>query len=349
MEISLTLAVKYRPKEFSEVLGQETAVRIISNSLGLSGAKIYMLSGTRGSGKTTLARLIASHSDLRGTDLLEIDGATYNKVADIESIVIPFLSTYPKGERKMIILDECHMLSRSAWSALLKPLEELPPYMIIVFCTTEVSKLLPTILSRCIDIRLPNVSFKAVFDRLKYIVLQEKINTDEASLEIISRMSDGSMREAISILESCYLYSKEITPEIVWKCMNQLPDYQRAEFVMALRDQDLLKVEKVLCQVSDLLFFFEMFIDFCSSEILSVIKKDSLFFKEEDVSFLKYVLKKSLNIQLRFSGCDISLNILIKAFFLTLAKTVSSGEVSEHKEVLGLYKVLDTCGFVKVW
>lgn len=350
MEIVLTLAVRYRPQGFSEVLGQETAVRIISNSLETSGPKIFMLSGTRGSGKTTLARLIASHSKIVGTDLLEIDGATYNKVGDVESIIIPFLSTFPRGERKMLILDECHMLSRSAWSALLKPLEELPAYMIIAFCTTEVSKLLATILSRCIDIRLPNVPYKSILSRLQYIAQQENIPVTSDSLEIISRMSDGSMREAISILESCYLYSSTISPDVVWKCTNQLSDQERVNFIRALQDNDLVEVQAVLDKTADLMFFFEVFIEFCSYEILAVIKKESKNFNEKDLSFLKFLLKKCLNLQLKFSGCDISINVLIKAFFLTLVQSEQvKGTATESNQVLGVRKVLDTCGFVKVW
>lgn len=346
----MTLAVKYRPAQFSDICGQEIPVRIIQNSLKRDGAKIYLLSGTRGSGKTTLARLIGTSLDIESYDISEIDGASFNKVADVESIVIPFMSTYPKGDRKLLIIDECHMLSKSAWSALLKPLEDLASYMVVVFCTTDINKLMATILSRCVDIRLPNISVTAIADRLDYIAKQESIKAEDAALALIARLSEGSMREAISLLESCVLFSSDvITVNTVWSCINQIPDEKRAAFIKVLCDQDIIQMSKMLDSVSDILYFFEMLMSFLTSEIVLVAKNESTYFQASDLSYLQYLLKKMLNLQLRFAGSDISLSVMIRAFFVTVVKHEAPVNSKVDSAVLPIQRMLDTCGFVRVW
>jgi len=352
MEIALTLAVQYRPETFDDVIGQDTSVKIIKNSLNRSGSKAYMLSGTRGSGKTTIARLIGLRLNVSPMDTLEIDGATYTKVSEIESMVIPFMSTYPSGKNKLLIIDECHMLSKSAWSALLRPLEELSEYMVVVFCTTDISKIMATILSRCLDIRLPNISSPDIFKRIKYICVSEKMEASDEALLILSRMANGSLRGAISLLESCYLFSEKITDSVVWECLNQLSDKEQADFVKSLQDQDISSVNVALDGVSDLLYFYESLMNFCTDQILATIKESSRFFDEKDLPFLQLLLKKMMNLQLRFAGSDISLVTMIRVFFVTLIKheVISRvGTTDKVVEYLDIHKVLDTCGFVRVW
>ena len=352
MEIALTLAVQYRPETFEDVIGQNTSVKIIKNSLSRSGSKAYMLSGTRGSGKTTIARLIGLHLNVIALDTLEIDGATYTKVSDIETMVIPFLSTYPSGKNKLLIIDECHMLSKSAWSALLRPLEELSEYMVVVFCTTDISKIMATILSRCLDIRLPNISSQDIFKRIKHICVSEKMEASDEALLILSRMANGSLRGAISLLESCYLFSEKITESIVWECLNQLSDKEQADFVRSLQDQNISLMDTVLDGVSDFLYFYESLMNFCADQILATIKGSSRFFTEKDLPFLQLLLKKMMNLQLRFAGSDISLVTMIRVFFVTLIKHEIISKVGTPERViesLDIHKVLDTCGFVRVW
>jgi DNA polymerase-3 subunit gamma/tau len=348
----LTLAVKYRPSSFDDVIGQDTSVKIIKNSLNCPGSKTYMFSGTRGSGKTTIARLVASHLNVSKSDIFEIDGATYNKVEHVESMIIPFMCTYPSGDKKILIIDECHMLSKFAWSALLKPLEDLAEYMVVVFCTTDVSKIMSTILSRCLDIRLPNISSSCIYERLKHICSGEDIKASDDALVILSKMAGGSLREAISLLESCHLYSPEITDTVVWECLNLLSDAEQAELIKALQDQDLLRANKVLDGISDMLYFYENFLNFCTDQVLLTIKGESTFFDEKDLPFLRFILKKMLNLQLRFAGSDIKLTTMIRVFFVTLIRqeaVTAMGTSNEPVEALGLNKVLDTCGFVRVW
>lgn len=346
----MTLAVKYRPQSFQDVCGQDTAIKIINNSLKRYGNKIYLISGTRGSGKTTIARLISGSLGISSYDSLEIDGATFNKKDDVDSIIIPFISTYPKGSHKILILDECHMLSKSAWSAMLKPLEELSETVIICLCTTDINKIMPTILSRCIDIRLPNIPVKDISMRLKHIATAENILVQDNALDLVASISDGSMREAISLLESCLLFSSEseITVDTVWSCLNIVSDEQRSEFIKAIDMQDIVKVGEILDSISDYLYFFEMLISFVTREIISVAKGSSIYFNEKNISFLQTLLKKMLNLQLRFAGSDISLNTMIKAFFIAYIKQdkeILSGEDMS----LNIQKVLDVCGFIRVW
>ena len=220
----VALPLKYRPMTFDDVVGQEHVVRTLRHAIE-SGhvANAYLFVGSRGIGKTTLSRIFAKAlncldpkngvepcgecencrqiAEGRSLDVVELDGASHNKVEDVRPIIdaVQFAPTVSKY--KIFIVDECHMLSTAAWNALLKTLEEPPPYVRFVFATTEGDKVIPTIVSRCQRFDLRRILTSQIVSRLKHICSIEKIEIDEDALLAIARGAEGGMRDALSSLD----------------------------------------------------------------------------------------------------------------------------------------------------
>ncbi|HYE58754.1 MAG TPA: DNA polymerase III subunit gamma/tau, partial [Rhodothermales bacterium] len=223
----LVSARKYRPQRFAELVGQEHVAETLRNALRLDRlAHAYLFSGPRGVGKTTAARLLAkaincevpietrpdaepcrqcdscrAFEEGRSLNIIEIDAASNNKVDDIrelrDTVRVP-----PQGaRRKVYIVDEVHMLSTSAFNALLKTLEEPPPYVLFIFATTEPHKVLPTILSRCQRFDFRRIAVEETVEHLKNIAAEEGIEADDASLLLIARKGDGALRDALSAFD----------------------------------------------------------------------------------------------------------------------------------------------------
>lgn len=221
---------KYRPKSFDDVIGQEVVVQTLRNSI--KNEKIshaYLFAGPRGSGKTTIAKIFAkivNCQNLKGSepcnkcvyctqidgqnmDIIEMDAASNNGVDEIREInnkvnLVPSLGKY-----KIYIIDEVHMLTIGAFNALLKTLEEPPSHVIFILATTDPHKVPITILSRCQRFDLKKISDENIFKRLEYICQEEKIEIDDSALEEISRLGDGSLRDAISILDQVISYTNQ--------------------------------------------------------------------------------------------------------------------------------------------
>ncbi len=223
------LARKYRPQRFSDIIGQETVVRTLQNAIEQKRIHhAYLFAGVRGVGKTTVARILAKalscvrgpavepdnecticHEITEGIDLdvREIDAATYTGVDSIRELrdVTQF---QPARDRfRIFIIDEAHMLSAPAWNALLKLIEEPPPHVIFMFATTEMQKVPATILSRVQKFTLRKITLQELMGRLRQICNAEKIEADDAALELIARRGEGSVRDALSILDQIIAFS----------------------------------------------------------------------------------------------------------------------------------------------
>ena len=222
-------ARKWRPQKFSELIGQEHIVRTLSNAIEMNRVShAFLFSGTRGVGKTTTARILARvlncekgpTIDPCGTcsfcreiteghciDVQEIDGASNNGVAEVRDLIDNVQYATSSARYKVYIIDEVHMLSKSAFNALLKTLEEPPPRVIFIFATTELIKIPETILSRCQCFEFKPLSNAQITKQLELICRQEGIQIDEKGLVEISKIGAGSMRDAQSLLDQVIAYS----------------------------------------------------------------------------------------------------------------------------------------------
>ena len=193
---------KYRPQSFKEVLGQEEVVAALTGALSLDRVgHAYLFAGSRGTGKTSVARIFARALHTSDADLYEIDAASHRQIDDIralrEAVVAPpFSSRY-----KVYILDEVHMLTRDAWNALLKTLEEPPPHALFILATTEYEKVPETVLSRCQTFRFKKPSQRALKETTEHIAKKEGFAIETPAAELIALLAEGSYRDAQGVLE----------------------------------------------------------------------------------------------------------------------------------------------------
>ena len=256
--MNLALYREFRPKNFSEVIGQDYIVKTLKNQIKTNRlTHAYLFCGPRGTGKTSCAKIFAkavncTHStdgnpcgmcaecvalDAPNTDIIEIDAASNNRVEEIrdlrEKVNFPPLI----GKYKVYIIDEVHMLSDSAFNALLKTLEEPPEYVIFILATTEIHKLPATILSRCTRFDFKLVDINLLVEQLRKVFDTRNITYDEKSLYLIAKAGEGSVRDMLSIADSVASF-----------CDYKI-DYQSTEKVIGLTDRDSIK--DILLQISN--------------------------------------------------------------------------------------------------
>lgn len=216
IETSTVLYRKYRPEHFDQVIGQDHVISVLKQSL--ESGKVghaYLFAGTRGTGKTSVARIFARELGTSTNDLYEIDAASNNKVEDVHELresvrTLPFDSTY-----KVYILDEVHMLSKGAFNALLKTLEEPPKHVIFILATTELEKVPDTIVSRCQVFTFKKPSDVMLRDIVVDIAKQEGVSIDQSGAELIALLGDGSFRDTEGILDKVlsFVSKKKVTIE----------------------------------------------------------------------------------------------------------------------------------------
>ena len=242
------LALKYRPKNFEELIGQDAIVQTIVNSIKLDKLpNAYLLTGIRGVGKTTTARLIAKAinckknfilrekcnsneychcEEIRNSnhlDVLEMDAASRTGIDDVRELIESSRYNPTSAKYKIFIIDEVHMLSKQAFNGLLKTLEEPPPHLKFIFATTEVKKIPVTIISRCQRFDLHRVSIKILFDNLKKISKIENGKISDGALKLIAKAAEGSVRDSLSLLDRTlvdqHITEKEIDEPFVRKML----------------------------------------------------------------------------------------------------------------------------------
>ncbi|GGY65516.1 DNA polymerase III subunit gamma/tau [Cellvibrio zantedeschiae] len=255
------LARKWRPRIFREMVGQEHVLQALINALDHNRLHhAYLFTGTRGVGKTTIARILAKclncetgvSSEPCGTcsacreiaegrfvDLIEVDAASRTKVEDTRELLENVQYAPTRGRYKVYLIDEVHMLSNSSFNALLKTLEEPPPHVKFLLATTDPQKLPMTILSRCLQFNLKNMTPERIVNHLKFVLEQEVIPFEESALWLLGRAADGSMRDALSLTDQSISYgSGKITQAEVAAMLGTLDQAAVYEIVNALASLD---------------------------------------------------------------------------------------------------------------
>ena len=238
----VVLARKWRPKRFAEMVGQEHVLRALSNAL--DSGKVhhaFLFTGTRGVGKTTVARILAKSLNCetagvssnpcgvcaacreidegRFVDLLEVDAASRTKVDDTREMLDNVQYTPTRGRYKVYLIDEVHMLSNHSFNALLKTLEEPPPHVKFLLATTDPQKLPVTVLSRCLQFSLKRLPAALIAERLKFIAAAEDLAFEPAAIALLARAAEGSMRDALSLLDQLIAFGGNAVNEVNARAM----------------------------------------------------------------------------------------------------------------------------------
>ena len=219
-----SLAVKYRPNTFEAVCGNQVTVQILKRVLELGSPKnAYLLAGPSGCGKTTLARLFAKALNNGICDPYEIDAASNNGVDAVRAIMESANQRSLLGKYKIYIIDECHAITTAGWQAFLKGIEETPEYTIFMFCTTEPNKIPATILNRMQRFNISKIDTQEIKDRLMFICQQEGFTNYEDTCELICKLCDGCMRDAITKLDQCADLSTDLCLENTKLVLGEAP------------------------------------------------------------------------------------------------------------------------------
>lgn len=286
------LARKWRPRTFQDMVGQSHVLKALGNALDQDRLHhAYLFTGTRGVGKTTLARILAkclncekgvsstpcgvcdacvSIDEGRFIDLIEVDAASRAKVDETRELMDNVQYAPTNGRYKVYLIDEIHMFSNHSFNALLKTLEEPPPHVKFLLATTEPKKLPVTILSRCLQFNLSHLTNDQIAKQIEMILSQESVKFDQASVELVARGADGSMRDALSLLDQAIAYGGgELEESQVRSMMGTIESADLNGLIQALIDADadalLNTIETIALQSPDF--------DSLLSELLSLLQK----------------------------------------------------------------------------
>ena len=264
---------KFRPTDFSDVKGQDHIVTTLKNQLKTQRiGHAYLFTGTRGTGKTTMAKIFAKAvnctnptengpcgecemcraiADGSNLNVVEIDAASNTSVDDVRNIIEEVSYRPTMGRYKVYIIDEVHMISPNAFNALLKTLEEPPEYVIFILATTDVHKILPTILSRCQRYDFRRISVDTIADRMKELMVKEEVEIDDKALRYIARKADGSLRDALSLLDQCIAFNigHKLTYDRTLEVLGAVDSEMFSDLYRAVVARDVTQCVKLLDDV----------------------------------------------------------------------------------------------------
>ncbi|MBN3885048.1 MAG: DNA polymerase III subunit gamma/tau [Nostoc sp. JL34] len=270
---TVALHQKYRPQTIAELVGQPYIKTALTNAVKyLQIAPAYLFTGSRGTGKTSTARIFAKSLNCLNTkkptdqpcgicqscrsietsnslDVSEIDAASNNGVDDARALIERSTLAPVAGRYRIFILDECHCLTGNAFNALLKCIEEPPPHVVFILCTTELHKVLPTIVSRCQVFNFRTLSVQAIVQHLRIVADAESISIDDEALTAIARLSDGGLRDALQLLGQVSLLDENITANHVMEIAGGVTETELMSILQAISTNNtfnLLQVARVL-------------------------------------------------------------------------------------------------------
>lgn len=327
----LALYRKYRPKTFNEVIGQDHIVKTLINQIKLDKiSHAYLFCGSRGTGKTSTAKIFAKAincvgskdgspclecdvcKSLDGTniDVLEIDAASNNGVDEIRDLREKVKYPPVVGKYKVYIIDEVHMLSTSAFNALLKTLEEPPAHTVFVLATTEVHKLPATILSRCLRFDFKLVSLEELSSLLKKVLESENVKYDEQAINIIARAGEGSVRDTLSIADRCVSFAGD---ELTYQKVLAVLGVSEREILIKVTDHILTKsVGEALVELDSVLSGGKSPLVF-SNDLISYFRDLLLVYTLGDASREIVVVKDDIFEKMKAQATKENYAVIVKA------------------------------------
>ncbi len=322
---------KYRPENFDGLVGQDNISKILQNSIRNNKiSHAYIFSGPRGTGKTSSAKIFAKSvnclDNKKGNaclvcnscknanlsnDIIEIDAASNNGVDEIREITNNIRLSPNSLKYKVYIIDEVHMLSASAFNALLLTLEEPPSHVIFILATTNIESVPITILSRCQKFDFQKISVADIKNRLKYICKEENILIDDDALHEVAILSDGGLRDSLSLLDQLNKNEEKITIEMVSKCVNNISSQNIKSILLLIETNDVLNLIKKLEELSNQAIDYKLFLKSLINQISHTVKDVLVNNKETNFTISKY--KK-----LMFDLTDVmnKINVNVDAFSL---------------------------------
>ncbi len=340
---SLALYRKYRPGSFKEVLGQDHIIKVLESSiLNEKVSHAYLFVGSRGTGKTTVARIFANQIGVSVNDTYEIDAASNRGIDDIRTLrdgvrVLPFDSKY-----KIYIIDEVHMLSKDAWGALLKTLEEPPKHVIFILATTELYKVPETIISRCQVFNFKKPTDIILKNNILDVAEKEGFKVDPSGAELLAILGDGSFRDSLGVLQKVLNFSKtkKITTEEIEKITGAPKTILVNNFLISIVERNIDIGIKTVRTAStdnlDMKLYLKLIIQKLRMAIIlryapKIEKEMTGDLSEEDLKFIKELVEKDKNNMLR-SG---TLATLLEAY-----QNIERAFISELPLELALIKIL---------
>lgn len=362
----IPFARRYRPRSFSEVVGQEVAVRVLKNAVKQGKVShAYLFAGPRGTGKTTLARILTKAINClqprdgepcgvcencvsidKGSfpDLIEIDAASNRGIDDIRSIRDAVSYAPIRGKYKVYILDEAHMLTKEAFNALLKTLEEPPPRTVFILCTTEYEKIMPTILSRCQRLIFSKLTEAQIVENLKRICEKEGLECEEKALYMLAKLSDGGMRDAVSLLDQTSTYGEgKVKVELVEEFLGVVSQERVRDFMLMLINSQVDEALKFVENLYQRGFNLSRFCDLLQEEIRSLLLYRSLREPEKVIQvedFHRNMSQVPLNALLYLEKIVNNIRVdartrdFLKAFELAIIKTQIVKDILPISEIL---------------
>ncbi len=354
----------YRPNSFEEVAGQNHIVQTLKHAIEQNKiAHAYLFCGPRGTGKTSIAKIFAKMINCESDenkpctvcdnciavqnnnhpDIIEIDAASNNGVEEVRNLIEKVKYAPIKGKFKVYIIDEVHMMSTGAFNALLKTIEEPPEHVIFILATTEPHKVLPTIISRCQRFDFTKVSKNEIIDRINFILQKENIDCDEEVIEMVAQLSDGGLRDALSILDQCIAYAQN---DIKIEHINEIYGITTIQEKLDLFNYIFKKDAKMLLEKVNQLCEKGIDIKRLTFDLIEILKESIIFDYTNDSTLLNNLSDDNIKLFIENRGIAERFQ-MIHILMETYDKYKTAANINSYFEVCML-QLLDSNSTIKV-